>query len=1000
MESYTHGKILPIDIEREMKKSYIDYAMSVIVSRALPDVRDGRKPVHRRILDAMHEASNTPDKPYKKSARTVGDVLGRYHPHGDSAVYDALVRLAQDFSIRYPLIDGHGNFGCFTGDTRIKLVDGTTKSFKELAALGPDARFYVYSVDVEGHIVVGEGRNARITRRDAELVEVTLDNGERIRCTPDHRFMLRDGTYKHAQDLTPDDSLMPGYFDLARVREGSSEYLRIKQPDGTWSFVHRLADHFNKEHGLLVKTDLNREARTYNHRIVSVRWLAERADVCDITVDEHHNFLLDAGVFVHNSVDGDPPAAMRYTEARLSKLAMQMLADIDKKTVDFQPNFDGADEEPKVLPSKFPNLLVNGSAGIAVGMATNIPPHNLREVIDGVILMIDNPQVTTKELMMVIKGPDFPTGALIMGREGIKSAYTTGRGSIIMRAVAQIETMSGGKSRILVTEIPYQVNKAKLIERIADLVREKKIDGITDLRDESDRTGMRIVVELRRDANANVVLNQLYKFTPMQETFGVIMLALVDNAPRVLDLRDMVFYYLQHQKEVITRRTKFELEKAEARAHILEGLRIALDHIDAVIATIRASRTIPEARSNLMARFRLSEKQAQAIVEMQLGRLAGLEREKIEEEYAELVKTIEYLRAVLANERMVYQIIKRELTEIKQKFGDDRRTRITAAADEMTVEDLIAEEDAVITLTHFGYIKRLPVDTYRSQRRGGRGVTGMGTKEEDFVEHLFITTTHHNLLFVTNKGKAYKLKVHELPEASRQAKGTAIVNLLQVGPGEKITAVIPVKDMDTESSLFFATKFGIVKKTELGEFGNIRANGLIALGLDEGDELIGVKLTSGQSDIILVTAEGQAIRFSEEEVRPMGRAARGVIGIKLDRDDVVVGMEVADDTADLLVVTDLGFGKRTPLAEYRVTGRGGKGIRTIKLTRKNGTLVGVKLVKEGNELMIISANGVLIRLPVADVSRLGRDTQGVTLMRMDEGDKVVAVAQVMAKDEE
>ncbi|MCL5045796.1 MAG: hypothetical protein M1598_03210, partial [Actinobacteria bacterium] len=534
MEAYTHGKILPIDIEREMRKSYIDYAMSVIVSRALPDVRDGLKPVHRRILYAMHEANNTPDKPYKKSARTVGDVLGRYHPHGDSAVYDALVRLAQDFSIRYPLIDGHGNFGCFTGDTKIKLADGTTKSFEELAALGPEARFYVYSVDANERIVIGGGRNARITRRDAELVEVLLDNGERIRCTPDHRFMLRDGTYQHAQDLTPDDSLMPGYFDLAKATACVAS-----------------AD------------ELLSEARTYNHRIVSVRRMAERADVYDITVDEHHNFLLDAGVFVHNSVDGDPPAAMRYTEARLSKLAMQMLADIDKRTVDFQPNFDGADEEPKVLPSKFPNLLVNGSAGIAVGMATNIPPHNLREVIDGVILMIDNPQVTSKELMMVIKGPDFPTGGLIMGREGIKSAYTTGRGSIIMRAVAQIEAMSGGKSRILVTEIPYQVNKAKLIERIAELVRDKKIDGITDLRDESDRTGMRIVIELRRDANANVILNQLYKFTPMQETFGAIMLALVDNAPRVLDLRDMVFYYLQHQKEVITRRTKFELEKAE-----------------------------------------------------------------------------------------------------------------------------------------------------------------------------------------------------------------------------------------------------------------------------------------------------------------------------------------------------------------------------------------------------------------------------------------------------
>ncbi len=809
MEEYQHGKILSIDIRDEMKRSYIDYAMSVIVSRALPDVRDGLKPVHRRILFAMSEAGNTPDKPHKKSARTVGDVLGKYHPHGDQAVYDALVRMAQDFAIRYPLIDGHGNFG---------------------------------------------------------------------------------------------------------------------------------------------------------------------------------------------SVDGDPPAAMRYTEARLSKLAMEMLTDLEKNTVDFQPNFDEKEEEPKVLPSRFPNLLVNGSAGIAVGMATNIPPHNLGEVIDAVSMMIDNPNVSVKDLMQAVKGPDFPTGGLILGRDGIKSAFETGRGSIKMRGVATIESMANGKNRILITEIPYQVNKAKLIERIAELAREKKIDGITDLRDESDRHGMRINIELRRDANPKVLLNQIYKYTPMEQTFGVIMLALVGGQPRVLDLREMVHYYLEHQKEVIVRRTKYELEKAEARAHILEGLRIALDHIDAVIALIRASRTPDDARNGLMGKFGLSEKQAQAILDMRLQRLTGLERDKIEEEYAELVQQIEYLRAVLASERMVLAIIKKELNDIKGRFADERRTQITAAADDLDVEDLIAEEDMVITLTHFGYIKRLPVDTYRSQRRGGRGVTGMGTKEEDFLENIFVASTHHHLFFFTNRGKVYRLKVHEVPEASRTAKGTAIVNLLQLGPGEKIAAVKAIREITDDRFLFFVTRMGTVKKTSLGEYGNIRAGGLIAIGLEEGDELIGVHLTSGQSDLILVSAFGQAIRFSEQDVRSMGRSARGVIGMRLDRGDKVIGSAVADEGGQLLVVTDQGFGKRTPLDEYRHTGRGGKGVRTIKLTRKNGDLAVIKVVTEDDELMLISANGVLIRMAVSGISELGRDTQGVTLMRVEEGDKVVGVAKLAGRE--
>ncbi|MGE5590286.1 MAG: DNA gyrase subunit A [Bacillota bacterium] len=806
------SKTLPVDLEREMRKSYIDYAMSVIVSRALPDVRDGLKPVHRRILYAMYDAGNTPDKAYRKSAKTVGEVLGNFHPHGDQAVYDAMVRMAQDFAIRYPLVDGHGNFG---------------------------------------------------------------------------------------------------------------------------------------------------------------------------------------------SMDGDPPAAMRYTEARLSKMALAMLADIDKETVDFDPNFDNTDEEPKVLPSRIPNLLVNGSEGIAVGMATKIPPHNLREVIDGVIMLIDNPAADVKDLMQVIKGPDFPTGALIMGREGIRDAYTTGRGSITMRAVATIEPMNNGKSRIVVTEIPYQVNKARLIEQIAELVRDKKIDGITDLRDETDRHGMRIVVELRRDANPNVILNQLYKFTPMQSTFGAIMLSLVDSVPKVLNLREMLYYYLQHQKDVVTRRSRYDLRKAEERAHILEGLRIALDHIDEVINLIRASRTEDDARQGLMARFGLSEVQAKAIVDMRLGRLTGLERDKIEQEYAELLKTMDYLRALLSNERMLMTVIKKELSDVRDKYGDDRRTKITASeAEEFALEDLIPEEDMVVTLTHAGYIKRLPLDTYRSQRRGGRGVTGMGTKEEDFVEHIFVATTHHSILVFTNRGKVYKLKVHQVPEAGRTAKGTAIVNLLQISPGEKIQAVIPVKGVDEDHFLFFATQAGTVKKTRISEYANIRAGGLIAVGLEEQDELVGVRRTDGNSEIILVSARGQAIRFKEEDVRAMGRSAHGVRGMNLDRDDVVIGMDVADDTADLLVVTDQGFGKRTPVKEYRLTGRGGKGVRTMNLTRRNGNLVGIRSVREDDELILITANGVLIRIAVREVSQQGRDTQGVTVMRPDEGDKVVALALVPPKEED
>ena len=803
-------KVVPVNLSEVMSTSYIDYAMSVIVARALPDVRDGLKPVHRRILYAMQEAGMGSNKPYKKSARIVGEVLGKYHPHGDTSVYDAIVRMAQDFSIRYPLADGHGNFG---------------------------------------------------------------------------------------------------------------------------------------------------------------------------------------------SVDGDPAAAMRYTEVRMSKIAELMLQDIDKDTVDFVPNYDESLKEPSVLPAKFPQLLVNGSAGIAVGMATNIPPHNMREVIDGVLMLIDNPETTVDELMTVVKGPDFPTGGQILGLEGVRSAYRTGRGVVPMRAEAHIETMSSGKAQIIVTELPYQVNKARLVEKIAELVRDKTIEGITALRDESDRSGMRIVMELRRDANANVILNQLYKHTQMQDSFGVIMLALVDGRPRVLNLKEVLHYYLAHQEDVITRRTKYELAKAEARAHILEGLTIALDHLDAVITTIRSSRTADIAKAVLMDGFSLSDKQAQAILDLRLQRLTGLEREKIQEEYQEVLKTIDYLKSVLADESKIFGIIKDELTKVKEQFGDDRRTRITLGASDMAVEDLIAEEDVVLTLTHGGYVKRIPLDTYRNQKRGGRGVTGMGTKETDFVEHLLITTTHRTVLFFTNRGLVYRLKGYDIPESARQAKGTAIVNLLPLSGGETITAVIPVEAFREDRYLFMATRKGIVKKTVLKEFDTARKGGLIALTLDEDDDLIGVKATDGARQIVIGTRDGLAIAFEEGDVRVMGRQAHGVYGIRLSDMDEVVGMDTLRPEHQILTVTEEGYGKRTAVSEYRIQQRGGKGIINMKVTEKTGAVVGLKVVHPEQELMLITTGGIVIRTNVDEISVISRNTQGVKVIKTEEGDRVASLAVMDQKTE-
>ena len=813
IDDNNRGHLMPRDLEDELKQSFIAYAMAVIVTRALPDVRDGLKPVHRRILYAMNELSMTPDKPFRKSARIVGEVLGKYHPHGDSAVYDAMVRLAQDFSTRYMLVEGQGNFG---------------------------------------------------------------------------------------------------------------------------------------------------------------------------------------------SVDGDGAAAMRYTEARMSKLTMEMVRDLDKQTVDFYPNFDETLMQPEVMPSRFPNLLVNGSAGIAVGMATNIPPHNLGETIDACVYMLDHPNASTEQLMQFIKGPDFPTGGIIMGKAGIHEAYATGRGKIVTRARSEIEPMPQGKSRIVVSEIPYMVNKARLIEKIAELVHEKRVEGITDIRDESDRKGMRIVIEVRRDVNANVVLNQLYKHTQLQESFGVNMLALVNGEPKILSLRQVIHYYLEHQKDVVTRRTRFDLDKAQQRAHILAGLLTALDHIDAVITLIRSSRTVQEARDGLMSQFGLSERQAQAILDMRFQRLTGMERDKLQAEYDELNRQIAYLNTVLSDEGILIGIIKSEMQEIRTRYADERRTEITSLPDEIDMLDVIQEENTVVTLTHFGYLKRTAVSSYHAQKRGGKGIMGAGTRDDDFMTGMYVTTTHDTLMFFTNRGRVYQLKCYEIPEAGRQARGTAVVNLLQLEGGEKVTAMLPLpKDADLDGKfLIMATRRGVIKRTPVDEFSNLRKSGLIAITPREDDELIGVALTDGSRELMLGTRLGMAIRFSESDARAMGRTAQGVKAIELDGEDEVVDMSVIEGDQTVLSISEYGYGKRTPLDEYRAQTRGGKGIKAMNLTPKTGRLAGQLLVHPGEDILMITDDGQMIRTPADEISELGRNTQGVRLMKVADECHIVCVARAEAEPEE
>ncbi len=1350
-----------VNIEDEMKQSYVDYAMSVIVGRALPDVRDGLKPVHRRVLYAMSELGNDWNKPYKKSARVVGDVIGKYHPHGDVAVYDTIVRMAQSFSLRYLLVDGQGNFGCFTGDTKIKLLDGSEKSFAELAKLSPDEIFYVYSVNKEGRIIVGKGRHARITRRNAQLLELTLDNGEALRCTPDHRFLLRDGSYKEAKDLTPDDSLMPGYFNTAPVKVGLNDYLRVLQPmTGEYEFVHHLADEFSAKHGLArqfggpfvrhhknfnrwdnrptniervdflkhlhlhaeqikelwvdegfranqkqgvqryyddhpevreqrrqrfasqnqdpifrrengprtsvglkryhlqnpsVRAEISRRMRAlwedpdyrdkmsavlsglekrplspedkvhiaqiiseksramwaddakraeitqaicralaseeiraklsksarrnwrdpvyrakysedhfprmarklwekpetrelhrnkiakqrcsksfreaqcqgvqhsnalriaqnpemmqalaakaadalaekwqqpehraqvmrqkiagyvsgllkrfspdeltptvydanrqenwiprvgkalgyfgsfdelvkagqnYNHRIVSKKWLSETADVYDITVDEHHNFLLAAGVFVHNSVDGDAPAAMRYTEVRMARIAHELLADLDKETVDFVPNYDSSEREPSVLPTRIPNLLINGSSGIAVGMATNIPPHNLTEVINACVALIDEPDLDTDSLIEFIPGPDFPTAGIINGTEGIREAYRSGRGRIFVRARTLIETYGDEQAeRIVVAELPYQVNKARLMERIAELVKEKKLEGIRELRDESDKDGMRMVIELRRGEMGEVVLNNLYEHTQMQTVFGVNTVALVQGQPGILNLKQILECFIRHRREVVTRRMIYELGKARERAHILEGLAVALENIDPIIALIKSAASPLEAKRALLERpwaagvlimmlkrtetaaappeghspgmglteagYRLSEAQAQAILDLRLHRLTGLEQDKIIQEYKGLLATITNLLDILSRPERLMQVIREELIQIREGFGDARRTEIRSQESSLSLEDLISEEDMVVTLSHAGYAKAQPVSLYRSQRRGGKGRAATTMKEEDFVDKLYIASTHDTILCFSSRGKLYWLKVYELPQAGRAARGKPIVNLLPLEENERITAILPIRAFQEDRFVLMATSQGTVKKCKLTEFSRPRANGIIAIDLSEGDQLVGVALTTDHQDVMLFSTRGKAIRFNEEEVRPMGRAARGVRGLKLTPGHRVIALIVVEPGSTILAATEHGYGKRTPVEDYPRHGRGGQGVIAIQTTARNGRLIGAVSVRDEDELMLISDRGTLVRTPARDISVVGRNTQGVTLIALGEEEKLVGLERIV-----
>ncbi len=1202
------GKVEKREIIEEMQESYLDYAMSVIVARALPDVRDGLKPVHRRILYAMHEMGLRPGAKYQKSAKVVGYVLGQYHPHGDTAAYDSMVRMAQEFSLRYPLVDGQGNFGCFTKDTNVALTDGRKLSFGELVEESRQGRtHYTYTINSLGLVSVAEIKNPRMTMTETQIIKVVLDTGEEIRCTPNHRFLLRDGSYKEAAELMPEDSLMPLYQRLSEKtdrlnREG---YVLIYQPQrDEWVPAHHLADNYNLTHGRYRKSDgrvrhhvdfnklnntpdnlrrlhwgehwkvhyrhaadqhqnleyrksiaagrarywakpehreararliaawnrkqwrdpayrnkmrlflsrMNRQyisdhpelrrvhgerlARTLkrlwqnpgyralmhekivrvnkarvtnntgrlkflricaevkkrfsrvdaeryrqvrgvvypygsapfwetgikkyfggnpelvqravhkNHRVMKVELNAGREAVYDLTIDGTHNFALAAGVFVHNSIDGDSAAAYRYTEARLARISSELLADIDKDTVDFRDNFDATIKEPTVLPTRIPNLLANGSVGIAVGMATSIPPHNLGEVIDALLLLIQRPDASAEAIADIIPGPDFPTGGIIFNSADIRSAYATGRGAILMRGVAEVvdnNTSSGKGKQIIITEIPYQVNKSELVEKIAELVREKKIEGIRDLRDESDKDGLRIAIDLKTDAFPQKVLNGLYKFTDLEKNFNANFLALVDGIqPQVLPLKSILAEYLKHRQTVVTRRSRFELARAKERIHILEGLSRALDQIDAVIQTIKKSEDRDDAHKNIRQKFGFSEAQATAILEMRLATLAGLERQKIENELKEKQALARELEALLKDAKKILGVVARELADVKKAYGDARRTRVVKnAAREIATEDIIPEEEMIIVMTRGGYVKRIRPEVYRVQRRGGKGIQGIETKEEDVVEHFLTANTHADLLFFTSSGKVFQIKAYEIPEGSRTAKGKAIFNFLSIRPDEQILSIVAIpksaKKQATEAPRYLAmvTTHGMIKKANSDAFDNVRRSGIVAITLKKGDALRGVALVSPKDEILLVTARGQAVRFRESDVRAMGRAAAGVKAMRLKREDRIIGVNIIsasgeNQNAELLVVMDQGFGKKTPLKEYKRQKRGGSGIKTAQLTSKNGAIISTHLIRGENELIAISQKGQVIRTALKGVPTLGRATQGVRIMRLDEGDRIAS----------
>jgi DNA gyrase subunit A len=976
MERPDDEREVGVELETEMRKAYLDYAMTVIVARALPDVRDGLKPVQRRILWTMHEMGLRSDRPFRKSAAIVGDVMGKYHPHGDVPIYDALARFAQDFTMRYPPIQGQGNFGCFSGDTKVELVNGEQRTFVELVEMvHRGVRAEVFTLDAHRNVRIKPLRAPRLVRRNDPVVKVTLGSGAEIVATPDHRFMLRDGTYREAGKLKAKDQLMP--------------FARTAIPER----LHRTG-------AFPIPASLS--------QVVTAVAPAGRADVYDLTVDVTQNFALAAGVFVHNSIDDDPPAHMRYTEARPAALAAELLADIEKETVDWYPNYDNRHMQPTVLPARVPNLLVNGSTGIAVGMASNIPPHNLREVAEATKRLVDDPDLTNDDLCETVLGPDFPGGGVIYRFEeqknietgatervdAIRRAYANGRGRILMRAKAHVEDGKGGRQSIVVTELPYAVNKATLIEKIADLVQSKRLAGISDIRDESDREGMRVVIEIKRDDNAERVLNNLYKHTAMQSAFNLNMLALVDSSPKTLSLKEVLQHHIDYRKQVIKRRTEFDLTRAKERAHILEGFKIALDHIDEIVKTIRASKSPETALANLREKFELSEIQAKAILEMQLRRLTGLERQKVEDEYRETIQLIAELESILGNARKILFLIKQDMDELSAKYGDDRRTKILDDLNrELTDQDLVADEDVVITVSSRNYVKRMPLSTYKAQHRGGRGVIGMATRDEDDVEHLVVARNHDRLYVFTDRGRVFAVKVFELPDASRTAKGTPIQNILEaMQSGERVSALIAIREGGMVPHLVMATRKGFVKKTPLSDYGNVRRAGLIAILLRKDDRLAWVAAAGDKDRIVIATRKGKAITFKATDTRPMGRQTQGVTGIRLTKGDEVIGMGVVNARTEVLSVTENGYGKRTKVEDFPTHNRGGQGVILASVTAKTGNVAAIQVIDEkSEEVLLISTTGVVIRVPMDQIRVLGRATQGVKVMATGEA-KIASIA--------